>query len=111
MLCSISLSISFAIILAVSLPSAAQTTFTETAFVTDSGPSWVTTGDFDRDGMPDIAVAAENSNSVAVFKNTGNNTYSRVDTHAIDTARLVETADSTMMASLIWPWPAQVSRW
>jgi hypothetical protein len=40
MLRSISLSISFAIILALSLPSAAQTTFTQTSFVTDFGPSW-----------------------------------------------------------------------
>ncbi|MGH9569567.1 MAG: FG-GAP repeat domain-containing protein, partial [Candidatus Angelobacter sp.] len=91
---SISLaSISFALVLALSLPSVAQTTFTETSFATDSFPAWVTTGDFDRDGLPDIAVAAENSSSVAIFRNTGNNTYTRVDTQPVDTARLVETAD------------------
>jgi len=93
MLRTTSLSLSVVVLLALSLPSAAQTTFTETSFITDSGPSWATTGDFDRDGLPDIAVAAENSNSVAIFKNAGNNTYTRVDTQAIGTARLVETAD------------------
>lgn len=93
MLRTISLSISFAFLFALALPSAAQTTFTETSFTTDIGTSWATTGDFDRDGLPDIAVAEENSNSVAIFKNSGNNTYTRVDTQAVGTARLVETAD------------------
>lgn len=93
MLRTISLSICFAFLFALALPSAAQTTFTETSFTTDIGTSWATTGDFDRDGLPDIAVAEENSNSVAIFKNSGNNTYTRVDTQAVGTARLVETAD------------------
>src|SRR6185437_4115623 len=93
MLRTIALSISFAFLFALALPSAAQTTFTERSFVTDSFPTWVTTGDFDRDGLPDIAVAANNGNSVAIFKNTGNNTYTRIDTQTVDTAQLVETAD------------------
>jgi len=93
MLRTIALSISFAFLFALALPSAAQTTFTERSFVTDSFPTWVTTGDFDRDGLPDIAVAANNGNSVAIFKNTGNNTYTRINTQTVDTAQLVETAD------------------
>src|SRR6185437_1153253 len=68
MLRTISLSISFAFLFALALPSAAQTTFTETSFTTDIGTSWATTGDFDRDALPDIAVAEENSNSVAISK-------------------------------------------
>jgi hypothetical protein len=90
---TISLSISFAFLFALSLPSAAQTTFTERVFVTNSGPTWVTTGDFDRDGLPDIAVAAEVSNSVEIFKNGGNNNYTFVGANSIGGARLVETAD------------------
>ena len=93
MLRTISLSISFVLLFALALPSAAQTTFTQATFATDSFPEWVTTGDFDRDGLPDFAVASANSNSVAIFRNTGNNTYTRIDTQVVAAADRVETAD------------------
>src|SRR6185437_13450709 len=93
MLRTIALSISFAFLFALALPSAAQTTFTETGFTTDTGISWATIGDFDRDGLPDIAVAEENSTDVAIFKNSGNNTFTRIDTQVIADPFRVETAD------------------
>ncbi len=43
-------------------------------FATGNRPSALTTGDFDGDGYPDIAVVNSSDNNVSIFRNTGNGT-------------------------------------
>ncbi len=54
---------------------------TKVDYITGASPISVSTGDFDGDGKPDLAVANWNSNTVSVFRNTGSSgTISFADT-------------------------------
>ena len=48
---------------------------TKVDYTTGSSPYSVTTGDFNGDGKPDLAVANQISNTVSVFLNTGTGTF------------------------------------
>ncbi|WP_304065242.1 FG-GAP-like repeat-containing protein [Pedobacter glucosidilyticus] len=43
-------------------------------FATGNRPSALTTGDFDGDGYPDVAVVNSSDNNISIFRNTGNGT-------------------------------------
>ena len=52
---------------------------------TGNHPRSVAVGDFDRDGLPDLATADTNSNRVTVLRNNGDGTFSTLATLATGT--------------------------
>ncbi len=75
------------------LNAAAQITWNVTGFPTGDGANSVVTGDFDRDGKPDIATTASSANALMVFANRGGQHYVLTDQHAVSSPSQVETAD------------------
>jgi len=67
---------------------------TPTTLITGTGPSAITTGDFNGDGHQDIAVTNKNANTVSVFLGNGDGTFrNRVDYPTGKAPVWVSTAD------------------
>lgn len=75
------------------LTASAQITWTRHGFSTADAAVWVTTGDFNRDGRPDVATTASSSNALLVFSNQGSNRFALMDEHALESANMLDTAD------------------
>lgn len=74
-----------------SLPSVAQVKFTNNGFPTASNANWIVTGDFNRDGYPDVAVAERSA--VEVYLSNGSGGYTLKATLPAASPTQVETAD------------------
>ena len=74
-----------------SLLSAAQIKFTSKGLPTASNANWIVTGDFNRDGYPDIAVSEQSS--VEVYLSNGSGGYTLKATLPAASPTQVETAD------------------
>jgi hypothetical protein len=55
-------------------------------YATEEGPTYVAVGDFDEDGIPDLAVANNNSSSVSVLLGKGDGTFKVQIAYATGTA-------------------------
>ena len=73
-----------ATLLAVCAPAQATITFSPTAQTAPTGsrPLFVAVGDFDRDGLPDLATADNDSHRVSVLRNDGDGTFRTLATPA-----------------------------
>jgi hypothetical protein len=60
-------------------------------FPVNMNPNWITLGDFNRDGRPDIAFSA--GNTVDIYLNAGNGAYTFKSSYPTTSSSQVETAD------------------
>jgi len=71
----------------------AQITFTSSGYLTGNGSSGTVSGDFNLDGLPDLAVASFDDNKVTILTNMGSGSFSQTASYPVAGAGWIKTAD------------------
>ncbi|HEV3278588.1 MAG TPA: FG-GAP-like repeat-containing protein [Terriglobia bacterium] len=101
MTCRLSIACALILISIVAAPAHAQNfVFGQATLTTGTTPVAVAQGDFNRDGVPDLAVSNSGSNTVSIFLSKPDGTYAAKTDYAVSTPGQIVTGDFNLDGKL-----------